>query len=176
MNPSRRTALPSRPFSAAVLSAMASHVGYEIEMAIEGYFRPRDDQLAFEACLLHVRNLIEFFVGRKSRREGDLWPSDYVPTWEVDPTTTKSLRKHLDDIDKHLSHLSCARVPEESGQPTERQFEEEDLPDALPGLLGEVVTLARRFVAEYPETVLPIDNAVIKAEEALAAQRRTTAP
>lgn len=179
VNPSRsRTAPPSRPFSAAFLSAMAFHVSYELDMAIKGYLRPPGDQLAFDACLLHVRNLIEFFIGRENgRKPDDLWPTDYVPTWEVDADVDAGvadrLRYHLDAIDKHLSHLSLARVPADAnGQPTRRQFEEEDLPDALPGLLGEVVTLARRFVAEteaeHPGTVGPIDLAVKRAETDLA--------
>ncbi|MHB8450577.1 MAG: hypothetical protein ACYDAQ_09045 [Mycobacteriales bacterium] len=121
---------------------MAQHISHEVKFAVLGYLG-RSDVLAFEACLLHLRNLIEFFVGRRSgRRPSDIWPSDYVTGWAVDEGTADRVAVHLMDVDRYLSHLSLARA--DDVPPADRN----DLPFALPDLFRELIRLADRYVAE----------------------------
>jgi hypothetical protein len=128
-----------RPLLDQVRERMAQHVGYEIKLAASGFER-RADVLAFEACLLHVRSLIEFFVGRPSgRKPSDIWPTDFDPEWTVDGVTLTRLRGHLTDIDRYLSHLSLARADDVVNNP-------DQMPFALPTLFGEVMALAATFV------------------------------
>lgn len=63
-----------------------------------------------DAIAVHARALIEFFYGRpsgRSRRE-DLRASDFVPGWDLEIPTR--LAEHLDQLDKHLAHITLRRA------------------------------------------------------------------
>jgi hypothetical protein len=68
--------------------------------------------------LVHVRDIIEFLVGRppskgkveRRQKDGlDLLPTAFAPHWLL-PMGRHHVDKWLDVIDKHLSHLTLARL------------------------------------------------------------------
>ena len=100
-----------------VLRRMAQRVAYEVHSAEAGFLRSVEDEdnLAAEAGLLHLRQLIEFLVGRPGkgdprRNKQDVWPSDWLPSWKVDDASTAYLHAFLADIDRYLAHLSLQRA------------------------------------------------------------------
>lgn len=63
-----------------------------------------------DAIAVHARALIEFFYGRpagRARRE-DLRAADFVPDW--DRELPDHLAEHLDQLDKHLAHVTLRRA------------------------------------------------------------------
>ena len=99
------------------------HVQYELEMCAASATRAatpngRDDIEAnayLESTLLHARNLYEFLVAnRKSPRDDDLLRADFTRRdWSASehaPEAVRRLATAIPDVNKHLSHLTWARV------------------------------------------------------------------
>lgn len=102
-----------------------THVCYSIvaigEMPARGIAAVEaGDTLAAEAFtvafLTHARSFIEFVAGRPDRRgrarrqprdSRDITPDDFMAGWSLSDPTKYDLR--LDEIDKHLAHLSKHR-------------------------------------------------------------------
>lgn len=64
-----------------------------------------------ESCLSHARALLEFLGARSTRKNTDVWPSDFgAPDAALDDHRLELYSKRLQLIDRHLSHLSWARV------------------------------------------------------------------
>src|SRR5690348_12523552 len=79
--------------------------------------------LAFEACLLHARNLIEFLIPtvRKGSHPDDVKAVELVDHWECPPGPARSfVESQLPLLDRHLAHLTWHRVenpPDSAGLP-----------------------------------------------------------
>lgn len=135
------------------LREAARHVGYELWSLAEMSTRlaparvPADDVLRnalIEGMLTHARNVIEFALGRFDTKTGarrwkhddDIKPADFAPGWTC-PTMepARRLTERLPHIDKHLDHLSWARV--ESGK---EAWE-------YPSLLEDAIAVMEAFVA-----------------------------
>jgi hypothetical protein len=104
--------------------------------------------------MLAARALIEFLVGRPTgRHRGDIWPSDFHPTWHVKEGDTKLLRERLAYIDPWLAHLSLKRAG--TAPPWPERWHDTVL---------RVLRLTRRFADEisehpaYHRLCVPIDN------------------
>lgn len=96
-----------------------SHVAYEIDMcaaaAARAFLTPQGDRLAhiayLESMLLHVRNLDDYFTKPKPQRNDDLTASQLTGDWTPTPAAACArLSERRDLINKHLSHLTLARV------------------------------------------------------------------
>jgi hypothetical protein len=98
--------------------AAASHVGYELDqlcampnLLIETRSREEDDayNAALEAMLVHARNLTEFLVRGRDRR--DIHRHDFLPSWNPPRSAARArLERDWKTISEHLSHLSWQRV------------------------------------------------------------------
>jgi hypothetical protein len=92
------------------------HVGYELRqmagaaLRIDSATDGTTHDALLESTLLHARNLLEFLGVRDRNRGLDISATDFVADWSLDPETRRNLGKRLDAIDKHLAHLSWARV------------------------------------------------------------------
>lgn len=103
---------------------------------------------ALESMLVHSRNVIEFLVGRppsqgqlkRRQNKRDILPADFAPAWQL-PTGSHPLDEWLDLIDKHLSHLSRARLAAH-----------DDEPEWHDAILREVAQVLKRFVEEVAAT------------------------
>lgn len=99
------------PRSVADLTTACTVIGYEMRALVDAHGHRDADNAFLESSLLHARNLIEFLIGRSSRRATDMAPEDFSEGWEPRPEPSiRRLREHLDQIDKHLAHLTWARV------------------------------------------------------------------
>jgi hypothetical protein len=139
--------------SERVLGVMAQHVAYEVNGGVAGYLRSVEDadNLAGEAALLHLRQLIEFLVGRGGpgevlRNDRDVWPSDWSLAWQVDDASTAYLRRYLLDIDRYLSHFSIDRAEPAPPVPP---------PGALPYTTGAVLRRVLGLVAQFLQEAGP---------------------
>ena len=79
---------------------------------------------ALETCLLHARNLREFFYHDDKRYKTDARPSDFFRDkneWErVRPQETNWIKKVKNRADKELAHLTYRR---HSGTPPEKEWD-----------------------------------------------------
>ena len=94
------------------LFQLALHLSHELTSMTRGAIKhvQTGDLLFQEAGLLHMRALLEFFVGRDSGRKGlDVWPSDFGVAWPADPPGAQAMRGHLTILDQWLSHMSLTR-------------------------------------------------------------------
>jgi hypothetical protein len=142
---------------------MVDHLGDAVHSMVSGQvcWLIDADFLAGRESMHEGRALIEFLVGRRPdrsgriRKDGDVWPTDYVPDWEVDPEDVRILRAQIPMLDKRLAHLSLARA---------------DVPDDPPETWNDAVRrifgLFKRFVAALPDEAVrrqleraPIANA-----------------
>jgi hypothetical protein len=126
---------------------MVDHLGDAIYSLVEGQMRwlIEGDFLAGRESMHEGRALIEFLVGRppdrsgRIRKDGDVWPTDYVPDWEADPEDVRILREQMPMLDKRLAHLSLSRA-EVPGNPPESWN------DAVRRIFG----LFKTFVSDMP--------------------------
>lgn len=108
-----------RPIDESQIELCVNAFGYEIETLIElesvtEKFGRSGPAIVYHACLeaslLHARTVIEFLAGRNNKNvwfDNDLQPMDLLPEWPNDDPW--KLRRHLNLIDPHLSHLSLER-------------------------------------------------------------------
>jgi len=159
------------------------HVGYELTEFVRCSLPTKDPNAALEARLVHARTLIEFICGRpepqteadragrrrpaRRRNRSDIAPADFgaqeFPVAGTDVEAT--LDRTLPLIDRHLSHLSWARVDDadEAGQWTPER------------LLGPILQAYRRFLDTLPDPPpdghpLGLTSALTEAEALLAAR------
>lgn len=75
-----------------------------------------------ETFLIHARNLIDFFYNDSPRKD-DVVAKDFVSDWEtLRPTFTVLLVETRDNANKHLTHLTYARI--DLTEPWKWHFEE----------------------------------------------------
>jgi hypothetical protein len=107
------------PMSGSEFAEAARHVAYEFRMlstAALDYLGDPDpvrNILFLEGFLTHARNLLEFFVPRRcGPRATDIWAGLFVPDWDARRHEAIALEAwaHIQGIDKHLAHLTFARV------------------------------------------------------------------
>ena len=92
-----------------------------------------------ESMLVHARNLLDFFCGAPSAKD-DIRAGHFVSKGGSSWTSSKLgfLKEHKDDINKHLSHLTFARVGEKpQWEPSRIQTEIEAAYAEFLGLLPE---------------------------------------
>lgn len=102
------------------LATASHHLIYELNFLARFYVRaiqynktgPGELRVAcLEATLVHARILIEFLTGRPKRKDrwhdNDIKPLDFVSTWTPPKVILDS---YLQDIDKHLAHLTWTRT------------------------------------------------------------------
>jgi hypothetical protein len=132
----------------------ALHVGYELRQMAGAALRidsATDEVTHFallESTLLHARNLLEF-LGVRDRDSGmDVRATEFVSDWSLDPKARRELRKRLDAIDKHLAHLSWARV--------------NDMPQRwpYPRIVRELVGHMRTYHQAMTASGVAFDNAI----------------
>ena len=156
-----------------------THIGYEVEMcALSGYrMLTVTDQHAvnayLECTLLHARGLEEFLVMTKGRpRTDDMLRTQFAPEWTPAPAdAVYRLGARRSDINKHLAHLTWARVdrPESPAWPwieitvdtvaiarawvehvTRSEDKDIDDPDIKALILLGAVENAERFLTQVP--------------------------
>ena len=96
------------------------HIAYEAKMFAEArdmFFRKAKDQnvpmnettLVAEACLLHFRNIVDFFYPGTVRPD-DVVAVDYAPDWNTKrPPISSSLNSARARTHKELAHLTLGR-------------------------------------------------------------------
>lgn len=124
----KRTTLEQRPRrSPTDLTEAFVHVQYEVSACAEyarrlaaRHAQDRDEEIAYlEAVLLHARALHEFLIKPiedKPRLE-DMLRTDFGPEWHPTAARDETLRRAanalaaaVEDMHKHLAHLTWARV------------------------------------------------------------------
>jgi hypothetical protein len=136
--------------------AAAAHVGYELRQMAGAAIRidnapdeaTHDSHL--ESTLLHARNLIEFLIGAQigRGRTTDVRAQVFVPQWAMDDAAVSALGDRLGVIDKHLAHLTWARVSEG------KQLW------PYPGIVREIVEHMREYHKAMKASGVAFDNAV----------------
>lgn len=108
----------------AEMSSALQHICYEVEAmlkatkAIDTAMRQRVEPPGshLELQLLHTRCLVEFLIEPEScRRKDDMRRSQFAPPWDPAPVeSVQRLEQHATKsvVNKHLAHLSWARVSE----------------------------------------------------------------
>jgi hypothetical protein len=94
------------------------HLFYEAQMFTLAYvMQPSGDlreflmNLRIEVCVLHLRNLIEFFYPSSNPRPDDVLAADYVADWDAKrPAITPLLEKARYRAGKELHHLTSQRI------------------------------------------------------------------
>src|SRR5271157_3062087 len=84
------------------------HVGYEASMFAEardalygGMQQGFESNLLIEACVLHFRNLVDFFYPSASQQADDVTAVDYISTWGS-PSLPAPLKDARDRANKEL--------------------------------------------------------------------------
>ncbi|BCB85516.1 hypothetical protein [Phytohabitans suffuscus] len=144
------------------------HIAYEIKMcgvAAYGLNSAMENSLVanvyLESLLIHARVLGEFLYTPK-RRPDDLRPEDFdgplwtVPTGEAADRVRTFLRDTGQMINKHMAHLTWARV--ESEQPKWPYFQ------ILQGLTEAVRSWCDHLKTHDPEVAFAVEAAVIELE------------
>jgi len=94
------------------------HLFYEVQMFVQACtLQPSGDQRQFlmnmkiEVCVLHLRNLIEFFYPSSNPRPDDVVAANYVEDWDAKrPAITPLLEKARYRSGKELHHLTAQRI------------------------------------------------------------------
>lgn len=152
------------------------HLAYEAKMFVFAWdlFRletskpPENEADVFrrnlfgEGCLIHFRNLVDFFYPSKLNAT-DVIAEDYAPNWEADkiPPALDALRRR---VHKELVHLTTERIPRSASAGKEWKFGElrrelgkvicEFLKVADPQILSKEAGDALRRVLQAPGGVL----------------------
>ena len=89
--------------------------------------------LLIESCVLHFRNLVDFFYPPLSQKSDDVNAADYVSGWNSRPTTPilEDARKRAN---KELAHLTLGRKP---GTPPHKAWDFADLSNAMTPIIEE---------------------------------------
>lgn len=66
--------------------------------------------LLVEACVLHFRNLVDFFYLPPNGKPDDVTAVDYIPEWGS-PAIPPAVNTLRDRVNKELAHLTTARRP-----------------------------------------------------------------
>jgi hypothetical protein len=125
------------------------HLEYEAQMflaARDKLFRsappqlhPRNPDEAFnhnlliESCVLHFRNLVDFFYPPSSSQPDDVTAADYVPGWNS-PPAPPILRDARNRANKELAHLTLKR---KTGAPPDKAWDLADLSNAMTPIISE---------------------------------------
>src|SRR5260370_35064504 len=94
-----------------ITTAYRYHVLYTTKPELSPEERELGNAL-LESFLLHARNLIDFFIPRKSRRVSDICADDFVPGWKTSEPRRARLESDRVVIDRRLSHLTRHRHTE----------------------------------------------------------------
>lgn len=169
-----------RQLSSTQINQAMAHIAYEVEMcAVSGVrmltvedWHERNAYL--ECTLLHARALEEFLVltpGR--RRPDDMLRTDFAPEWTPHPSEAVArLKARRDTVNKHLAHLTWARVADR--EPQEWSIEIANDAVAVARAWVEHVTAADGKELEDPESrTLVLWNAVREAQGILATVSHT---
>jgi hypothetical protein len=89
--------------------------------------------LLIESCVLHLRNLIDFFYPPSSPQPDDVTAADYVPGWNS-PPAPPILRDARNRANKELAHLTLKR---KMGAPPDKAWDFADLSNAITPIIGE---------------------------------------
>jgi hypothetical protein len=127
------------------------HVAYELRQMSGAALRidSAPDEIThfalLESTLVHARTLIEFLTGTDNR---DIRAEQLCPGWQIDPTDREALRLRREGINKHLAHLSWARVT--------------DMPARwpYPRIVREIVDHMRRYHTAMKEAGAAFDKAI----------------
>jgi hypothetical protein len=100
------------------LNRMARHIAYEMAMFVYAaslypQLMAHEDKgigsLLFEACLIHFRNLLEFFYGKRECSD-DVVATDYVSPDVWKASSPDWLREYKERCAKLLAHPTYKRV------------------------------------------------------------------
>ena len=92
--------------------------------------------LLVESCVLHFRNLIDFFYPPSSSLPDDVTAADYVPGWGSPPVPT-ILKDARTRANKELAHLTLKR---KMGAPPDKHWDFADLGNAMTPIIGDFIT------------------------------------
>lgn len=137
--------MPRDSRSPEELKKASNHLAYELNMlfflrpelseAMRGGVRSITDtyltNAILESFLVHVRNIIDFFYNLSPRGD-DVIAGDFISNWrELSPPITALLSETKERSNKHLVHLTYARIDLEESE--EWQFEkiEKDIKKVL---------------------------------------------
>lgn len=170
-----------RELSSQQIDQAMSHIAYEVEMCARSGVRMLvvDDLHArnayLECTLLHARALEEFLVFPLDRRRSDdMLRTQFASEWKPRPRgAVARLEARRDTVNKHLAHLTWARVDDQ--EPPEWPFIEiADDAVAVARAWVEHVTLDEGKESEDPESkALVLWNAVRQAQSFLDEVPRT---
>jgi hypothetical protein len=86
-----------------------------------------------ESCVLHLRNLLDFFYPPSSSQSDDVSAADYIPGWNSGP-----LPRILEDAhkraNKELAHLTLKRKP---GAPPDKAWDFAEIGNAMTPIIEE---------------------------------------
>lgn len=117
----------SRELTGEQLEGMARHFAYEKRMwewtwdalaRIDSESPPTHLDQAWrnaiiESHLLHLRALTDFFCPRKNPRSGDVFATDYFPSWNAG-SEGDQLLSSMPSLNKRVGHLTLSRMQHET--------------------------------------------------------------
>jgi hypothetical protein len=80
-----------------------------------------------ESHLLHLRALTEFFSPRKNPRTGDVFATDYFPSWSAGSEGAQLLAS-MPSLNKRVGHLTLSRMQHETRKEDESAWYEGPVP------------------------------------------------
>jgi hypothetical protein len=132
---------------------MAAHVCYELQTLVElvplvARYRSKGPAILQNACLesllIHARNLIEFFGGRRNVKYSQASHRDYV-SQAMSPSD--EAKHSLAVIDQYLAHLDWVRARPDP--PPAREISQ---------IVDELLSLSRSFVGALKAESSPLAN------------------
>lgn len=171
-----------RQLSSTQIDQAMSHIAYEVDMCAVSAVRMQaaEDPCArnayLECTLLHARTLEEFLVLAHERsRPDDMLRTDFAPEWTPRPSKAVTrLKARRDTVNKHLAHLTWARVKDR--KPQEWSIEIANDAVAVARAWVEHVNAADGTELDDPESrTLVLWNAVRQAQDILATASHTLA-
>ena len=149
------------------------HLEYEVQMFLTARNKlfksapqrsPDPDEafnrnLLIESCVLHFRNLVDFFYPPSPTQPDDVTAADYVPGWGS-PSVPTILKDARTRANKELAHLTLKR---KAGAPPDKAWDFADLSNAMTSIIEDFIT--RVDVSNLPpptKTVLQRIGGVVK--------------
>lgn len=106
--------------------------------------------LLIESCVLHFRNLVDFFYPPSSPQPDDVTAADYVPGWGS-PAAPSILRDARNRANKELAHLTLKR---KAGAPPDKAWDFADLSIAMTSIIRDF--LMRVDASNLPQRTIAV--------------------